>query len=869
MRFFNLLFLLIVAFNLSAQAPERGLVAHFTFDDHIRDNRNNLNVTYTTKPQRTADRFGNSCGAIRLDGKDQSISIDSFWPGSTFSVCVWYKPEKTNRNEAELLLLSQAAAGDESSGSLLNVKYAQSFFDASSRVHFSTSQNFDDRTYQSHRTEFGQWNFFALACDGDWAYAYLNGKLIGQIMITKSVKNNGQPLMIGRDAIVPRFFQGSLDDLRLYDRALLPAEVSAVYSDNSSGKSSDNFTIKTSENLKVSNDKGKCYAALKFFPPTVNLSCGGYEIKQVSGIPSGSLFNVGKTYNRFQATDENGRIVTATFEVEVVDAEDPELKCPADVYIKAPAGARVMPVRYPGVIAGDNCGIRSIEKTKGLASGAYFPIGTTEIRYQASDSAGNMSECAFKVIVETEQPVVSPPAAVNAQNEEVVKPVAASQPPKTDSLAEPASRPEKTPAAVDAVKQPAATADSKTVSGQVKQANTTANNAIPPKAKIDSSASAALPAKEANPVKPAPAATQKEQPSAIPLPASSLSKTEPAPPSSAKATAGVTVSDVKPKTTSKVEVFGDGSAPKGKIIFPSDMTKPSEPGKCGAVVTYKAPKTENGREVAVQQSAGKPSGSFFPVGVTENSFYTADQSGATEYFFNVVVTDNEPPVLKKCPTDTVVKVPYGRRGVTFNYELPVIKDNCKSDTIKVVKGSKPGCFLPLGVHPFILEVSDASGNQTQCGFEVVVMEDAEPSVVNAPKQLAKHLNLGADSINYEHNVAVNNCFLTILIYDDGEEDNDSVSIIFNGSVIVNRDMIRLKENGAIKRELVLGSNMQNYLVAKAWNTGRYGSNTLRIDVYEGAIENDKRDLKNKKPVISKILHSRPGIAGGVLLNCRQ
>jgi len=80
-------------------------------------------------------------------------------------------------------------------------------------------------------------------------------------------------------------------------------------------------------------------------------------------------------------------------------------------------------------------------------------------------------------------------------------------------------------------------------------------------------------------------------------------------------------------------------------------------------------------------------------------------------------------------------------------------------------------------------------------------------------------------------------------------------------------MIRLKENGAFKRTVILVPGEQNYLIAKAWNTGRYGLNTLRIDVYEGNVESEKKDLKFKKPVTSKILHSRPGDAGGLLLKC--
>jgi hypothetical protein len=112
------------------------------------------------------------------------------------------------------------------------------------------------------------------------------------------------------------------------------------------------------------------------------------------------------------------------------------------------------------------------------------------------------------------------------------------------------------------------------------------------------------------------------------------------------------------------------------------------------------------------------------------------------------------------------------------------------------------------------------------------------------------------------------CALTKFIYDDGEQDNDSISIVFNGQIIVDRQKIKIKDNGIIMRVLTLVPGQDNYLVSKAWNTGYYGLNTLRIDVYEGVFV-DPREVRNKKPIISKVMHSKPGAASGMLLNCSQ
>ncbi len=233
-----------------------------------------------------------------------------------------------------------------------------------------------------------------------------------------------------------------------------------------------------------------------------------------------------------------------------------------------------------------------------------------------------------------------------------------------------------------------------------------------------------------------------------------------------------------------------------------------------------------------------------------------------------VLADKKPPVFK-CPKDTTIFLPHKRRGIIHFYTPPVATDNLGIDSVWQTLGSKSGCFLQLGVHPFTFYAVDFAGNQTFCTHSVIVRENPELKIIEPPVQLNEVVELGDDTIKYEHKATVKNCKLTVFIYDDGEEDNDTVSIIFNGEVIVSRAKIKLKENGAIKRELDLVPGSENYLIAKAWNTGRYGLNTLRIDAYEGVIENDKKDLKSLKTATSKVLHSKPGTAGGMLLKCEE
>lgn len=302
------------------------------------------------------------------------------------------------------------------------------------------------------------------------------------------------------------------------------------------------------------------------------------------------------------------------------------------------------------------------------------------------------------------------------------------------------------------------------------------------------------------------------------------------------------------------------------IFCTPDVVKLSEKGKCGSVVHYTAPKIK-GQSIKLTQTEGKPSGDFFPLGLTHNAFTATDPTGYVKQCnFNIKVTDTEPPVVN-CPTDSTIILSKNRKGVIFNYEPLKVSDNCGIDTIIQIAGSKPGCFLPIGVHPFIYNVIDKAGNKQLCSYTVTVKNTEVAEKLAVPNELDK--TLGTDSIHYEHHAQVENCLLTIYMYDDGEEDGDSVSVIFDGQVIVDHEMIRNKEHGVIKRQLVLLNGNENYIITKAWNTGRVGLNTLKIDIYEGDIENDRKDLRNRKPVLSKVMHSKPGAASGFILTCKE
>jgi hypothetical protein len=142
---------------------------------------------------------------------------------------------------------------------------------------------------------------------------------------------------------------------------------------------------------------------------------GGTLPVLVSGIASGGTFPVGTTTNVYQATDAAGNTSTCSFTVTVNDTQAPVITCPANITQATPIGSCTAVVNYT-VTATDNCPGVTTALILGPASGSAFPLGTTTVRWRATDAAGNTSTCQFTVTVTDAQiPVISvQPADVEA-----------------------------------------------------------------------------------------------------------------------------------------------------------------------------------------------------------------------------------------------------------------------------------------------------------------------------------------------------------------------------------------------------------------------------------------------------------------------
>ncbi|MES2800795.1 MAG: HYR domain-containing protein [Bacteroidota bacterium] len=171
--------------------------------------------------------------------------------------------------------------------------------------------------------------------------------------------------------------------------------------------------------ITVNNVPNNCGRVVNYTLPTFDAGdCGGAVMTQIdgSGLTAGDLFPVGTTTQTYQVVDGNLNSVTCTFDVIVVDNQNPTITplTFSNVTVNNSPGICGANVPWLEPTASDNC--PTVALTASSTMGSYFPIGTTVVTYTATDASLNTSSLSFNVnVIDNELPVITCPAdlAVN------------------------------------------------------------------------------------------------------------------------------------------------------------------------------------------------------------------------------------------------------------------------------------------------------------------------------------------------------------------------------------------------------------------------------------------------------------------------
>lgn len=140
-------------------------------------------------------------------------------------------------------------------------------------------------------------------------------------------------------------------------------------------------------------------------------------VVRTSGLAQGAAFPVGTTVLTFEALDGAGNVNSCSFEITVLDDQDPIISCPEDVEVESDPSACGAIVDYT-LTYGDNCPDAELILQSGFHSGEEFPVGETTVTWVIVDPSNNDAECSFSVtVLDVEPPVVNCPFDVEVDND--------------------------------------------------------------------------------------------------------------------------------------------------------------------------------------------------------------------------------------------------------------------------------------------------------------------------------------------------------------------------------------------------------------------------------------------------------------------
>ena len=176
-------------------------------------------------------------------------------------------------------------------------------------------------------------------------------------------------------------------------------------------------------------------------------------------------------------------------------------------------------------------------------------------------------------------------------------------------------------------------------------------------------------------------------------------------------------------------------------VFPTiacgaNIVRNNDAGVCGAVVTYTAPVgNDNCTGSTTAQTAGLPSGSVFPLGVTTNTFTVTDAAGnSSSCSFTVTIHDTQAPVLT-APAARALNV---GAGVNCQVNMPDyrglfgVNENCGGTvTLEQLAPNQPGSLVIGygGTRTIKVKATDVAGNISVDSFTLSLVDSTAPTAI--------------------------------------------------------------------------------------------------------------------------------------------
>ena len=203
-----------------------GLVGYWKMDEtatpSVDSSGNGNSGTWNGNTAGTTGKYGNG---TTYDGTGDNITVsgDSIRTTGNTTISLWVKSTSADTNRG----LFYKDNGGGTGGWGMRVMYSNSYIYASAVY---TAPSVDSLSTDAVVITSGQWNHVtAVWKDGQYIQLFINGVESSKVSTTgTTLRTSNQNHSIG-GRLASEYFTGQLDDVRIYNRAFSPAEVSRLY----------------------------------------------------------------------------------------------------------------------------------------------------------------------------------------------------------------------------------------------------------------------------------------------------------------------------------------------------------------------------------------------------------------------------------------------------------------------------------------------------------------------------------------------------------------------------------------------------------------------------------------------------------------
>ena len=409
----------IVASPHVSRGAAPGLVAAYSFNEGsgttVADASGAGNTGITTNTTwTTAGRAG---GALTFNGSSSWVTVNdspSLDLRTALTLEAWVRPTTLGATYRTVVIKQQATQ-------LIYDLYANN---KSGRPTGNVYNAKDNETQGAATLPLNTWTFLADTWDGTTLRLYVNGTQVSSLAVSGTMPTSTAPLRIGGNSLWNEWFAGQIDEVRIYNRPLAPAE---IQSDMNTPVAPDTTPPSAPSGL-VQTASAATSVTVSWAASTDNVGVTGYDLF-LNGSAAGTVTSTSATFTSLtcgsrpnigvDARDAAGNRSTISTLVVAAAA------CPDTTPPSAPAGlvqtgstASSVVVSWTGstddvAVTGYDTfvdGVPTGTTTATNATISALTCGIHTVGIDAFDAAGNRSSLATLVVSTTACPDISPPA---------------------------------------------------------------------------------------------------------------------------------------------------------------------------------------------------------------------------------------------------------------------------------------------------------------------------------------------------------------------------------------------------------------------------------------------------------------------------